>query len=56
MYPHYEMVKVYDNDRLVATIRFSKDGSKITNIIKKKNAYYPEKMQKYLNSQFGITL
>lgn len=56
MYPHYEMVKIYDHDRPVVTIRFSKDGSKITNIIKKPNSNFPEEMKNYIRKQFGITL
>lgn len=58
MYPHYQMVRVYDiNDNPIVTIRFSKDGSEITNIFKRKlNVQYPEKMKSYMKSQFGIDL
>ena len=57
MYPHYQMVKIYDGrDYAAVTIRFSKDGSQITNIIKKPNLYVPPGMQKYIQNQFGITL
>lgn len=57
MYPHYQMVKIYDGrDNAAVTIRFSKDGSQITNIIKKPNLYFPPAMQKYIQNQFGVTL
>lgn len=57
MYPHYQMVKIYDGrDYAAVTIRFSKDGSQITNIIKKPNLYFPPAMQKYIQNQFGVTL
>jgi hypothetical protein len=56
MYPNYQMVKIYNYDTPVVTIRFSKDGSEITNIIKKPNLFYPEKMKGYIKSQFGIDL
>ena len=57
MYPNYQMVKIYDGrDYAAVTIRFSKDGSQITNIIKKPNLYFPPDMQKYIQNQFGITL
>lgn len=57
MYPHYQMVKIYNNsDYAAVTIRFSKDGSQITNIIKRPNLYFPPEMQKYIQNQFGITL
>jgi hypothetical protein len=57
MYPHYQMVKIYDGrDYAAVTIRFSKDGSQITNIIKKPNLYVPPAMQTYIQNQFGITL
>ena len=56
-YPNYQMVKIYDGrDYAVVTIRFSKDGSQITNIIKKPNLYYPPAMQNYIQNQFGVTL
>jgi hypothetical protein len=56
MYPNYQMVKIYNYDTPVVTITFSKDGSEITNIIKKPNLFYPEKMKGYIKSQFGIDL
>jgi membrane-bound lytic murein transglycosylase len=56
MYPNYQMVKIYNYGRPVVTIRFSKDGSQITRIIKNQNLHYPEKMQTYIKNQFGITL
>ena len=57
MAPHYQMVKIYDNrDYAAVTIRFSKDGSQITNIIKKPNLYFPPEIQKYIQNQFGVTL
>ena len=57
MYPNYQMVKIYDGrDYAAVTIRFSKDGSQITNIIKKPNLYVPPPMQKYIQTQFGVTL
>ena len=57
MYPHYQMVKIYDiYNNPVVTIRFSKNGSEITNIIRKANTAYPEKMKSYIKSQFGIDL
>lgn len=56
MYPNYQMVRIYNYDTPVVTIRFSKDGSQITNIIKKQNLYFPEKMKNYIKGQFGIDL
>jgi hypothetical protein len=51
------MVKIYDlNNDPVITIKFSKDGGNITNIIKKSNVRYPEKMKSYIKTQFGVDL
>ena len=57
MYPHYQMVRIYDKtDNPLVTIRFSKDGSQITNIIRKQNAHFPENVKNYIKSQFGVDL
>jgi hypothetical protein len=54
----YQLVRIYDiYDNPIVTIRFSKDGSEINGIFKRKaNLQYPEKMKGYIKSQFGIDL
>jgi len=54
----YQLVRIYDiYDNPIVTIRFSKDGSEINGIFKRKsNIQYPEKMKSYIKSQFGLDL